>query len=166
LETQTLKFESGSPTLGPLERRDGISGIQSKPIRQADDFAGWVNGGDCGLAFGNEFIFVKDLVVVFNPNALGTRDRCFDGQQVVIVCGPVVFTRDMGDDQKDSFGFEVAVSPTRGAQHFDSGDFKIIDVVGVMDSALSIGLLIPYSDADFVMARNDWGRIDRGHWVP
>ena len=64
--------------------------------------------------------------------------------------GLPVAAANLRHDQHQAVGFELLVAPARGAQQLGAPQFKIGEVVGVVDAPLAVGFLVAHANFDFV----------------
>lgn len=130
--------------------------VKLQPSRKADDFSGWVNRGDYGVAIRDELTIECNFIMVVYSNPLRPCNGCFHSQYVIVFCTNVIVALDFFYDQHDTLGFEFSVGQARRSEHLHSGNFEVIEVITVMDAPLPVRFLITDTNGDFMFAGNDW----------
>jgi len=101
--------------------------------------------------------------MMFDACSLGPRRRGPQSEHVVVLCGGEILTGYFRDHQEQALLLQLPVTPAGSTQEFDSSDFKVIDVVGVVQSPLSIGFLVTNADLN-LMAGGDFRCVHIVGW--
>lgn len=125
--------------------------IRSQPGGKADYLSTSVDGGDHGVATCDQFFIKADFVFVPDSRSFGSGNTCRKPEKIIVFRWQEIAAADFGYDEQDPLGFEVPIVETSGPQHFNSANFKPINVCCVVGVALRVGFLVANTDFYFVL---------------
>jgi len=130
-------------------------------VGQTLDLAVAVDAGESAFGLGNQLLTTKEAVFVVDAGGAGTDGANLQAQGVAEFAGAVVAASDLGDNQDDAVPLQVGVMVTQCQELLNAGEFKVLEIVGVVDEALSVGFVIADADFDFVVGKHSEGRLRR-----
>lgn len=128
--------------------------LPHQPRRQARNLAMTIDAGHRCSSLGDELLAAADFVAVLDAGTFGAFGGRRQMQDVIEFGTEKVLDVNLGNDEQDSGRFQFFVTVPRGAEEFHAAQFKPLEIVRMMDSALGVGLLI---------ANSDFGRVLSDH---
>jgi hypothetical protein len=96
-------------------------------------------------------MLADQAVMVFDASSVAIADPGLKQQLVVEESWHVEMDVHVADDQERSTILDLPVGDPRGAKHFDPTSFKVIQVLSIVDSTLTVDLMIVDADRYFVL---------------
>lgn len=113
-----------------------------------------INTGNRALRGGYGFSIAKQLVLVQDSGALGGQDMGPQRERVSDTAWTKILTRNRRDNQTEPLLLELGITVSDLAHEFSTSKFEIVEIVGVVNVALSIRLVIANTDLNLMLCNH------------
>jgi len=127
----------------------------AQPFGKPLGLAVFIDAGHGRVACADDLIITSNFVLVSDADTFGFFQSSLDGEQIVKFGSRLIVTFGVNDNQHHAAFFHFPIRMAPSPQHFGACDFKIVQIVGMVDMSLSVGFLVP--DAKF--QRMNEGRL-------
>ena len=110
-----------------------------------------VDARNRAVTFGQQFLIAKHSILVVHAGHSDLDHGRLDAQGVAEYRGPVVPAGNAMHDQEHAVALEISVVVSHRFEHFDSCPFEVLQVIGTVAHALTVGFVIPDGQFELVL---------------